>query len=107
MKIKGEVRLKHFASNAQDLEIEVEVDFKNRVVSIHADWVDTVLVQWFIQLHMVGFINREIEKLGNMAALDNLNRFDIELIVSGRIRFNVVLIEAELNETTLVMELKD
>ena len=54
MKIKEEVRLKHFASNAQDLAIEVEVDFKNRVVSIHADWVDTVLVQWFIQLHMVG-----------------------------------------------------
>jgi len=105
MKIKDVVQMKHMSSRADDLMIDFEADLLQRVVTLNFEWIDTGLIEWFLQVSVLHLINTEMKKAGH-AEFENLSSFQIELVVDGEAKFKVEQHTAAFDKTTLVMKLR-
>ena len=109
MKIKTSIYMKHIMHSARDLLIEYEIDLIKRKIIISVDSIDTLLIESFIKTTAISAVNRELEKFNKLPLIENLNGFEVELVVAEKAKFSLRLVERDFEprEPTLVMILKD
>lgn len=99
--------MKHMMHNAKDVMVEYEANLISRAVTIRVDTIDTLILERFISLCILDYINAELERIGKLPLLTNMSGFSIELVVANKVRFNLRLVERDFEprEPTLAMSL--
>ena len=87
--------MKQMMHKARDLPINYEINFIKRTLTMHVDWIDSSLIKSFIKSSAVNAVNREFENVGKLPSVTNINSFTIEMIVGGKARFDVQLVERD------------
>lgn len=107
MRIANKILMKHMMHNARDVMVEYEVGLISRKVTIQVDTIDTLILERLISNTLLHYINEELERIGKLPLLTNMNGFSIELVVANKVRFNLRLVERDFEprEPTLAMSL--
>ena len=108
MKIKNEIIMKHQGHWAHDLLVAFDADTEARKVVLAVEWVDSILLEWFVGIHLLSRLNNALKK-ASQPALKSLHGFEFELLVDGKVRFDLRLIERDFEprQPTLMMSLKN
>ena len=101
--------MKHQAHSAKDLDIDYEFDLIKRTIKLEVEWIDSLLLTWWLQIHLLSEMNAKLEGIGKMQLLKHLRGFKIKLTVAQKIRFDLTLVEHDYDaqKATLVMKLQD
>lgn len=107
MKTARKITIKHMSHGTCDLEIAYEVDLLKRTLTMQVDAIDTLLIESFLRFSAVNAFNEELEKVGKLPLLTNVNGFAIQMIVADKARFSLRLVERDFEprQPTLVMRL--
>jgi len=107
MKVANKILMKHMMHNTSDVMVEFEADLISRAVTIRVDSIDTLILERLVRFTMLHYVNEELERVGKLPLLTNMNGFSIELVVASKVRFSLRLVERDFEpcEPTLAMKL--
>lgn len=106
--MRQHIYIKHFMHSAKDLPITYEFDPINLKIKIESTWIDTLLLQRFLQM-LIKEYNDELGKTDRSEVIVELSNFEITLAVADKVVYELQLIERafEPKEPTLVMRIKE
>lgn len=106
--MREDIVIKHFMHSAKDLPITYEFDAINQSIRIEIPWIDTLLLQRFLQ-NLIREYDDELARVGQGTETKDLRDFTITLNVAHEAVYEVQLIERafEPKETTLVLRVKE